>query len=88
MDDVRAFGQVFAFKGGETKGVSVELRGPVSIQSAFSVSPSNITRVQITKVLIVRRWESKSSDTMGMKHRVDFGHTLLQVVLITASKTG
>ena len=72
--DVRAFGQVFAFKGGETKGVSVGVRGPVSIQSAFSVSPINITSIQITKsVNSEGDGKSKSSDTMGMKHRVDFG---------------
>lgn len=72
--DVRAFGQVFAFKGGEAKGVSVGVRGPVSIQSAFSVSPINITSLQITKsVNSEGDSSSKSSDTMGMKHRVDHG---------------
>lgn len=72
--DVRAFGQVFAFKGGESKGVSVGVRGPVSIQSAFSVSPVNTTSIQITKsVNSEGDGKNKSSDTMGMKHRVDFG---------------
>lgn len=72
--DVRAFGQVFAFKGGEAKGVSVGVRGPVSIQSAFSVLPINTTSIQITKsVNSEGDGKSKSSDTMGMKHRVDFG---------------
>ncbi len=42
--DVRAFGQVFAY-GGETKGagVSIGVRGPVSIHTAFSLSPVEIT---------------------------------------------
>jgi CRISPR-associated protein Csd2 len=72
--DVRAFGQVFAFKGGEGKGVSVGVRGPVSIQTAFSVSPINVTSTQITKsVNSEGDGNKKSSDTMGMKHRVDFG---------------
>ncbi|NLK22364.1 MAG: type I-C CRISPR-associated protein Cas7/Csd2 [Epulopiscium sp.] len=72
--DVRAFGQVFAFKGGETKGVSTGVRGPISIQSAFSVSPINTTSIQITKsVNSEGDGKNKSSDTMGMKHRVDFG---------------
>src|SRR5262245_24942653 len=33
--DVRSFGQVFAFKGGEESGVSIGIRGPVSIHPAF-----------------------------------------------------
>lgn len=73
--DVRAFGQVFAYKGGEKgSGVSVGIRGPVTIQSAFSVDPINITSIQITKSVSGEgSGEKKASDTMGMKHRVDFG---------------
>jgi CRISPR-associated protein Csd2 len=75
--DVRSFGQVFAYKdkGGEKgKGVSVGIRGPVTIQSAFSVDPVNITSIQITKSVSGEgSGEKKASDTMGMKHRVDFG---------------
>ena len=44
--DVRSFGQVFAFKDGN---VSVGVRGPVSIHSAFSVLPVSIDSMQITK---------------------------------------
>jgi CRISPR-associated protein Csd2 len=73
--DVRAFGQVFAYKGGgKGEGVSVGIRGPVTIQSAFSVEPINITSIQITKSVSGEgSGEKKASDTMGMKHRVDFG---------------
>lgn len=72
--DVRAFGQLFAFKGGEAKGVSVGIRGPVSIHSAFSVDPINISTIQITKsVNSEGDGGTKGSDTMGNKHRVDFG---------------
>lgn len=72
--DVRAFGQLFAFKGGEAKGVSVGIRGPVSIQSAYSLDPVNITSIQITKsVNSEGEAKTKSSDTMGMKHRIDYG---------------
>jgi CRISPR-associated protein Csd2 len=73
--DVRAFGQVFAYKGGgKGEGVSVGIRGPVTIQSAFSVDPINITSIQITKSVSGEgSGEKKASDTMGMKHRVDFG---------------
>ena len=71
--DVRSFGQVFAFNGGEAKGVSVGVRGPVSIQSAYSIHPVNITSTQITKSVSNEKADGKGSDTMGMKHRVDYG---------------
>lgn len=75
--DVRTFGQLFAFKKekdekGE-KGVSVGIRGPVTIQPAFSVDPVNVTSMQITKSVNAESSNGKSSDTMGMKHSVDFG---------------
>ncbi|GIN63884.1 type I-C CRISPR-associated protein Cas7/Csd2 [Robertmurraya siralis] len=71
--DVRSFGQVFAFKGGSGKGVSVGVRGPVSIHTATSVNPIDITSMQITKSVNSEPGKDKGSDTMGMKHRVDFG---------------
>jgi len=73
--DVRAFGQLFAYKGdGKGAGVSVGIRGPVSIQSAFSRDSVNITSIQITKSVSGEGdGTKKASDTMGMKHRVDFG---------------
>jgi len=75
--DVRSFGQLFAFKGesvGKGSGVSVGIRGPVTIQSAFSHDPVNITSIQITKSVSGEGdGTKKASDTMGMKHRVDFG---------------
>jgi CRISPR-associated protein Csd2 len=73
--DVRAFGQVFAYKGAKNgEGVSVGIRGPVTIQSAFSVEPINTTSIQITKSVSGEGdGTKKASDTMGMKHRVDFG---------------
>ena len=83
--DVRSFGQVFAFK--EKKkgdGVSVGVRGPVSIHQALSVSPVEIESLQITKSVNSETPSKKeaaeeesagkrSSDTMGMKHYVRFG---------------
>jgi len=73
--DVRAFGQLFAYKGdGKGSGVSVGIRGPVTIQSAFSHDPVNVTSIQITKSVSGEGdGTKKASDTMGMKHRVDFG---------------
>lgn len=86
--DVRAFGQLFALKsnkkagkknddGSEAEGdtgVSIGIRGPVTVQSAFSVEPIDVTSLQITKSVSGEGDGAKrSSDTMGMKHRVDHG---------------
>lgn len=85
--DVRAFGQLFAFKAaakkgkskegedsGDDKGVSIGIRGPVSVQSAFSIAPVSLTSTQITKSVSSEGDGTKrGSDTMGMKHRVDRG---------------
>jgi CRISPR-associated protein Csd2 len=86
--DVRAFGQLFAIKsskkakkkgeeGEESEGdtgISIGIRGPVTIQSAFSVEPVSVTSTQITKSVSGEGDGSKrGSDTMGMKHRVDNG---------------
>jgi len=87
--DVRAFGQLFALKsnkkagkknedGGDDEGdtgVSIGIRGPVTVQSAFSVEPIDISSTQITKSVNGEDTKDgkRSSDTMGMKHRVDKG---------------
>jgi CRISPR-associated protein Csd2 len=87
--DVRAFGQLFALKsnkkagkkkedGGDDEGdigVSIGIRGPVTVQSAFSVEPIDIASIQITKSVNGEDTKDgkRSSDTMGMKHRVDKG---------------
>ena len=89
--DVRAFGQVFAYKGGakrakkgtegpeekgDDQGVSIGIRGPVSIHPAFSVVPvsDRVTSIQITKSVSGEGdGTRRASDTMGMKHRVDHG---------------
>lgn len=82
--DVRAFGQLFAFKTGKKKkgedeegdtGVSIGIRGPVTIQSAFSKELVGVTSTQITKSVNAEDTKDgkRSSDTMGMKHRVDKG---------------
>ncbi len=72
--DVRTFGQVFAFKGKDKKeGVSVGVRGPVSIHQALSCSPVDINSMQITKSVNGEPSEGKSKDTMGTKHFVEFG---------------
>jgi CRISPR-associated protein Csd2 len=86
--DVRAFGQLFSFsaegkgkrkkgkdKPGEAEeepGISIPIRGPVSIQSAISIEPVSVASMQITKSVSGEGDGSKRGpDTMGMKHRVD-----------------
>lgn len=96
--DVRAFGQVFAFKKGKKEGdesdaVSIGVRGPVSIQPAFSIGPVNVTSSQITKSVNLETGkdpDKKGRDSMGMKHRVDFGVyvTYGAINVQLASKTG
>ena len=75
--DVRAFGQVFAFKGkDDAKGLSCGVRGPVSVHQAASISPVEIESLQITKSVNgekKEKGENRASDTMGMKHFVRFG---------------
>jgi CRISPR-associated protein Csd2 len=85
--DVRSFGQVFAFKGSE---LSVGVRGPVSLHVATSIDPIDIVSTQITKSVNSVTGEKRSSDTMGMKHRVDFGVYMFKGSINTqlAEKTG
>lgn len=81
--DVRAFGQVFAFKKGkktdgtDADSVSIGVRGPVTIQNAVSIEPVDIFSQQITKSVNLETDEKdpdkKGRDTMGMKHRVEYG---------------
>ncbi len=77
--DVRAFGQVLAFKGKNDKetGVSIAIRGPVSIQSAFSIDAVDVESLQITKSVNLETNKSdpskKSGDTIGQKHRINRG---------------
>lgn len=87
--DVRAFGQLFAFKdkkdkakakdmtGDDTGAVSIGIRGPVSIQSAYSLEEVLVDSMQITKSVNLetdkKNPEKRGADTMGMKHRVTKG---------------
>jgi CRISPR-associated protein Csd2 len=89
--DVRAFGQLFAYKGKEkkskkseaedsdedlTKGVSIGVRGPITVRDATSVEQLVVCSNQITKSVSGEKAanaKSKASDTMGMKHRIDSG---------------
>lgn len=93
--DVRSFGQVFAFKGSkkEDEGISVGVRGPVSVRQAVSVSPVEIESLQITKSVNgepAKGGAGRSSDTMGMKHFVRFGLYVIKgsINVQLAEKTG
>lgn len=88
--DVRAFGQVFAFKG-SGENVSLGVRGPVSIHQAVSLSPVDIISMQITKSVNSESGKGgKESNTMGMKHRVGFAvyKVMGSVNVQLAEKTG
>ncbi|MFQ9872675.1 MAG: type I-C CRISPR-associated protein Cas7/Csd2 [Oscillospiraceae bacterium] len=85
------FGQVFAFK--DAKGMSVGVRGPVSVHQAVSVSPVEVESLQITKSVNGEKGEkgaNRTTDTMGMKHFVRFGVYLLKgsINVQLAEKTG
>lgn len=88
--DVRSFGQVFAFKSSDKSGVSVGVRGPVSIHQAVSLSPVEVKSLQITKSVNGEPDEKRSSDTMGSKHIVRFGLYLVKgsINVQLAQKTG
>jgi len=97
--DVRSFGQVFAFKeekkkkggeGNDKSGVSVGVRGPVSIHQAVSVSSVEIHSMQITKSVNSETEDKKGSDTMGMKHMIRYGLYVIKgsINVQLAQKTG
>lgn len=71
--DVRTFGQVFAFKGEKQ---SMNCKGAVSIQNAYSVNEIMIEDKQIAKNINsvkAATANSKTSDTMGWYYSVPFG---------------
>ena len=87
--DVRSFGQVFAFK--DTKGMSIGVRGPVSVHQGVSLSPVQVEDMQITKSVNGESSDKvRSSDNMGMKHFVRFGFYKIKgsINVQLAEKTG
>lgn len=86
--DVRAFGQVITYDKR-----SIGIRGPISIGIAKSLDPITIEDMQITKSvngMEQKKPDDKASDTMGMKHFVEFGTYMVQgaVNAYFAEKTG
>ena len=69
--DVRAFGGTFAISGAKKgDGLSFGVRGPVTIQSAYSLEPIIVETIQITKSVNGKTEKGKGSDTFGEKHSV------------------
>lgn len=69
--DVRSFGQVITYQNR-----SIGIRGPISVSMAKSLDPIEITSIQITRSansMEPKGGSSRSSDTMGTKHFVEYG---------------
>lgn len=85
--DVRSFGQVITYDKR-----SIGIRGPISMGIAKSLDVVNVESMQITKSVngMDGKGDGKSSDTMGMKHYVEFGTYMVQgaVNAYFAEKTG
>jgi CRISPR-associated protein Csd2 len=86
--DVRSFGQVITFQNR-----SIGIRGPVSITLAKSLSPVDVISMQITRStngMKTKDGATRSADTMGMKHFVEFGVYKVKGSINTyfAEKTG
>lgn len=72
--DVRLFGQVFAYSGdSKGNGVSIGIKGPVTIQYGKSINPVDIRYFQITKSVNGTETDGKSSDRIGGRYVVDHG---------------
>lgn len=84
--DVRAFGQVFT-----AKGLSIGVRGPVTVMPIRTVSPVNVVSMPIVKsVNGMTGYKGKSPDTMGTRHFIDFGLFVVKgsISCQLAEKTG
>lgn len=86
--DVRSFGQVITYQK-----KSIGIRGPVSIAISKSIDPVEITSMQITRStngMEAKGEASRSADTMGMKHYVEFGTYVVNgsINAFFAEKTG
>ena len=74
--DIRAFGTVIAYKAkGGPKGVSLGIKGPVTICEAKSVNQPEIFTMDITKSTngSEKEDDQKASDRMGHRHEVVYG---------------
>lgn len=86
--DVRAFGQVVTFNN-----MSLGIRGPVSIGISNSLLPINAMTMQIVRssnAMDPKGNSTRSSDTMGSKHYVEYGVYVVtgSVNVFYSEKTG
>lgn len=86
--DVRSFGQVMTFQSR-----SIGIRGPISINLAKSLSPIDVISMQITRStngMKAKEGATRSTDTMGTKHFIEFGVYKVKGSINTyfAEKTG
>lgn len=86
--DVRLFGQVFAYKSKNVRTTNV--RGPVSVHHAVSVSPVDVRTISIVKSMNGDPKDGRGPERMGSKHFVDFGIYCIKgaVNVQLAEKTG
>lgn len=71
--DVRAFGNVFFYKGTKKEDLTMDVRGPVSITYAKSLEPVNVMDMGITRSMNAEATEGKASDTIVRRHIIDKG---------------
>lgn len=64
--DVRAFGQVFAYTA-KDGGVSISIKGPVSITQASSLEPVIVDALNITRVVNTNADAKKRSERFGAR---------------------
>ena len=85
--DVRGFGQVFSFAGRRS---TVSVRGPVTIQHAFSVDPIAIEELPITRCINSSSPKKRAPDTLGFRSYVQYGLYIMKgsVCASLAEKTG
>lgn len=91
--DTRCFGGVFAWgkKENDGPGDSIPVLGAVSINLAKSLDPVIINSMQITKSVNGTPSEkARGSDTMGMRHMVEFGVYRVEgsISVSAAARTG
>lgn len=84
--DVRAFGQLFRFSAGE----AVSIRGPVSIQRAFSADIIEIEELPLTRCISALGRGRRRADTLSFISHVRYGLYVLKgsVNVHFAEKTG
>lgn len=86
--DVRAFGQVFAFRG--TRSRLRDVRGAVTVQHCFSLHPVEIVELPVTRCINMSTQKHRGSDTLGFKSFVRYGLYALKGSINThyAAKNG